>query len=100
MDIRSCFRGDFSFSTNIDECVGIMINYLRNRWSILDVNGTFTYEQDLFHCDKRGANNTLLDTGSLLTAPLRRRGVNNARVFGQHEVTISAHRLDDPQASS
>src|SRR5215471_12486234 len=46
----------FSFSTNIDACVWIAVNYLTNRWHIEDVFKTFIDEGTLFSCDKFGAN--------------------------------------------
>jgi hypothetical protein len=51
----------FSFSTTIDACVGIGINYLQNDWFIVDVFGTFVDAKALFNCDKDGVNNTRLD---------------------------------------
>jgi hypothetical protein len=51
----------FSFSTTIDACVGMGINYLQNDWFIVDVFGTFVDAKALFNCHKEGVNNTRLD---------------------------------------
>ena len=56
-------KAHFSFSTTIDACVGIRIDYLRNEWSIEDVFGTFVdiLDNSLFNCSKSGVDNMLLD---------------------------------------
>jgi hypothetical protein len=51
----------FSFSTTIDACLWIAVNYLTNRWDIQDVFKTFIDQGTLFYCDRFGANNALLD---------------------------------------
>jgi hypothetical protein len=56
-------KAHFSFSTTIDACVGIRIDYLRNEWAIEDVFGTFVdiLDNSLFNCSKSGVDNMLLD---------------------------------------
>ena len=60
----------FSYSVSIGACVGVVVDYLKNSWSIHDVNETFTDVGWLFDCSKNGANNMLLDAARRLNGKL------------------------------